>query len=261
MLVDISTLLRLRSSSSSLKAPIPGSVKEISAGIKQQLPQVGTGAAKITNKKYPRAGTQIFFEKIACAETAEPRMTVPYTTYRNCLNSLKRRMKMAYYQTLCLNLKNNTKKLWEIINVMIGKSTDKSCILEKLKVGNIVCDSSTDMANTLGSYFATVGTKFANAIKPPLIKVTDYIRKIKRNPNSLFLTPTNSTEISQLIRALPNKNSSGYDQINNKLLKLIGSEISKPLAIIFNESLSTRNIPRHNENGRGNSIVQRKMQV
>ena len=80
MLVDISTLLRLRSSSSSLKAPIPGSVKEISTGIKQQLPQVGTGAAKITNKKYPRAGTQIFFEKIACAETAEPRMTVPYTT-------------------------------------------------------------------------------------------------------------------------------------------------------------------------------------
>ena len=38
--------------------------------IKQQLPRVGTGAAKITNKKNPRAGTQIFFEKIACAETA-----------------------------------------------------------------------------------------------------------------------------------------------------------------------------------------------
>ena len=79
MLVNISTLLRLRSSSSSLKAPIPGSVKETS--IKQQLPQVGTGAAKITNKKYPCAGTQIFFEKIVCAETAEPRMMVPYTTY------------------------------------------------------------------------------------------------------------------------------------------------------------------------------------
>ena len=37
---------------------------------------------KITNKKYPRASTHIFFfEKIACAETAEPRMMVPYTTY------------------------------------------------------------------------------------------------------------------------------------------------------------------------------------
>ena len=41
---------------------------------------MGTGAAKITNKKYPRAGTQIFFKKIACTETAELRMTVPYTT-------------------------------------------------------------------------------------------------------------------------------------------------------------------------------------
>ena len=43
--------------------------------------------------------------------------------------------------------------------------------------------------------------------------------------------------------ALPNKNSSGYDQIYNKLLKLVGVEISKPLAIIFNESLSTGIFP------------------
>ena len=45
----------------------------------QQLPQVGTRAAKITNKNIP-VRVHKFFEKIACAETAEPRMTVSYTT-------------------------------------------------------------------------------------------------------------------------------------------------------------------------------------
>ena len=166
-----------------------------------------------------------------------------YKHYRNCLNKLKRQTKLSYYQTLCTNLKNNTKKLWEIINATISKTGNKSCILEKLKVGNITYDSATDIANSLGSYFATVGTKFANAIKPSNIKVSTYTRKIKRNQNSLFLVPTTSIEISNLIGALPNKSSSGFDQINNKLLKTIRVEISKPLEIIFNESLNSGIFP------------------
>ena len=102
-----------------------------------------------------------------------------YKHYRNCLNKLKRQAKLSYYQTFCINLKNDTKKLWEIINTTISKSSNKSCILKKLKVGNIMYDSATDIANSLGSYFATVGTKFANAIKPPNTKVSAYTRKIK----------------------------------------------------------------------------------
>ena len=113
-------------------------------------------------------------------------MNDQYKHYRNCLNKLKRQVKLSYYQTLCINLKNNTKKLWEIINTTIGKSSNKSCILEKLKVGNIMYHSPTGIANSLGSYFATVGTKFANAIKPPNVKVSSHTRKIKRNQNSLF---------------------------------------------------------------------------
>ena len=113
-------------------------------------------------------------------------MNEQYKHYRNCLNKLKRQAKLSYYQTLCTNLKNNTKKLWEIINTTISKSSNKSCILEKLKVGNIMYDSATDIANSLGSYFATVGTKFANAIKPPNIKVSAYTRKIKETKIHFF---------------------------------------------------------------------------
>ena len=56
-----------------------------------------------------------------------------YKHYRNCLNKLKRQAKVTYYQMLCINIKNNTKKLWEIINQTIGKCSNKTCILEKLK--------------------------------------------------------------------------------------------------------------------------------
>ena len=112
----------------------------------------------------------------------------------------------------------------------------KSCILEEMKVGNIVYDSATDIANNLGSYFASVSTRFANAIKPSNIKVSAYIRKIKHNPKSLLI-PTTSTELSNLIGSLPNKSSSGFGQINNKLLKTIRVEI------IFNQSLNSGTFP------------------
>ena len=54
----------------------------------------------------------------------------------------------------------------------------------------------------------------------------------------MFLAPTNKYEIEKLISNLPNKNSSGYDLFNNKLLKLIKDEIAKPLEITFNQSIA-----------------------
>ena len=60
---------------------------------------------------------------------------------------------------------------------------------------------------------------------------------------SLFLSPTNHTEIRQLISNLPNKTSSGYGQLNNKLLKEIKSELAVPLCIIFNYSLNSGCFP------------------
>ena len=181
--------------------------------------------------------------KASIIKNASDNAITHYKNYRNCLNKSKRQAKLSYYQSLCIKLKNNTKKLWEIINNIISKSSNKTCILEKLKVDIIVYDTLADIANNLGSYFATVGTKFTNAIKPSTKKVSVYTSKIKRNPKSLFLTPTTSTEICNLIENLPNKSSSGFDQINNKLLKAIKVEISKPLEIIFNNSLTSGIFP------------------
>ena len=53
----------------------------------------------------------------------------------------------------------------------------------------------------------------------------------------------NPTEIEKIITNLPNKTSSGYDHLNNKLLKEIKLEIAIPSAIVFNHSLETGCFP------------------
>ena len=51
------------------------------------------------------------------------------------------------------------------------------------------------------------------------------------------MTPTYPTEIRNIIDKLPNKSSSGHDNLSNKLLKQIKESIILPLTIIFNHSI------------------------
>ena len=44
-----------------------------------------------------------------------------YKKGRNLLNRLKQSAMQTYYKTKCINYKNNTKKLWQVINQTIGK--------------------------------------------------------------------------------------------------------------------------------------------
>ena len=104
-------------------------------------------------------------------------------------------------------------------------------------------DNPVQISNELATYFVNVGPKYANAIKKPDKNISDYLKKIKRNENSIFLSPTTPVEIIKLISNLPNKTSSGYDQLNNKLLKELRHELATPLCIIFNLSLNTGCFP------------------
>ena len=55
--------------------------------------------------------------------------------------------------------------------------------------------------------------------------------------------PTNKFEIENIISKLKNKSSYGCDKLNNKILKLIKTEISTPLEIIFNKSIEMGEVP------------------
>jgi hypothetical protein len=55
--------------------------------------------------------------------------------------------------------------------------------------------------------------------------------------------PTTETEIKSIIHSLKAKNSSGYDGITSKILKVRASRVSYPLTHIYNHSLLTGIFP------------------
>ena len=61
--------------------------------------------------------------------------------------------------------------------------------------------------------------------------------------NSFFISPVTHSGIKDIIISLKNGKSAGPFSIPVKLLKLVKSDISRPLACIFNESITLGNFP------------------
>ena len=167
-----------------------------------------------------------------------------YETYKTILQRVKRVAKQTYYYEHCNQFKHNTKKLWETMNAAINKMHDKSTVIDELTVNGLRITQPHTIANSLGHYFANVGETYAKKIPSSKHSVDEYIKLIHENINSLYFGPTKEMEIIDIISKLPNKVSSGYDKINNNLLKEIKHEIVNPLTYLFNKSMSKGMFPK-----------------
>ena len=175
--------------------------------------------------------------KLTLKQQSNPVVLENYKVHRRILQQVKRKAKVHFYRSRCKYFKNDTRKLWSVINSITGRTKKKETIINSLKINNIKTTNSRKITNGLCDYFANVGKDFANRIPTGNSDIKHYLNKIPKNNQSLFLTPTTKTEIIKIIRSLKSKNSSGHDGISNKVLKGITNSIKEPLNIIFNKSM------------------------
>ena len=142
-----------------------------------------------------------------------------------------------YYQNMCQEFRLNSTKLWKLINGIAGKIQSKNELIERILVENILYEMGPEITNEFAKHFSSIGKRYATCISEPKLHYKDYLRRIPSSNQNIFLDATTPLEIDNLIRNLPNKRSSGYDNINNLLLKDLRSELISPLSIIFNTSL------------------------
>ena len=53
-----------------------------------------------------------------------------------------------------------------LINKSIGKMSNKNCIIDKIRVGNVEHVEPKEIANELCNYYSNIGAKLANSIPP-----------------------------------------------------------------------------------------------
>ena len=166
-----------------------------------------------------------------------------YKSYRNTLKKTLRFSKLQYFNKKCEEFKNNSKKLWQLINQITGKGKPKSQTIECLKINNLQRYSPQEITKGFCDHFANVGKNYAEKLNLSSVLVETYVDQITQSDTCMFMHPTDTEEIKSIIRLLPSKNSSGFDDISNTLLKRICDSIVIPLNIIFNKSLQSGIFP------------------
>ena len=151
-----------------------------------------------------------------------------YTAYSNKLPNLIKYTKYKFEQNKINSFKNDSKKVWQFVKNKIGTKSKKTTTITSIKTDNNIIKNALEIANYFNTFFNKIGTNLSNSLDPP---ITIYpLNLIKRNQESIFITPTNPIEVYTTINKLKNK-SGGIDGINAKVLKIL---ISTSLANIFN---------------------------
>ena len=109
-----------------------------------------------------------------------------------------------------------------------------------ITVNNEAITNPSDIANAFNNYFAKVVIDIQSSIRYSKKKY-DYLLPL--NIESFLLTPTDSTEVSNIISSLNQNKSDGPNSIPIKILKLFNKDISYQLAILFNQSFSSGIFP------------------
>ena len=167
-----------------------------------------------------------------------------YIQYRNMYNNLKRTAKKRYYEERFNQFKYDIKNTWKLLNKLIGQSKNRTPDAKTFKHNETNIEAPCDIANAFCSYFTNIGPNLANNMTTPDNNYNHYLRNKRReNPNSIFLFPTDANEIYKTIISLKPKKSSGYDNLNTKMLKNLEEELAFPLSLLINRSFSEGVVP------------------
>lgn len=162
-----------------------------------------------------------------------------YIYYRNFLNKLLKQTKNNYYINKIATAKNDSKKIWKIMNEAANVTKSKNKIKNIISENNDILTHSTDIADSFNDYFSTIGEKMRKRVK----RTNRTYKAEVTNPNTLFLTPVRSQELIELIATLKNDSSPGDDGIDAKLIKKIHTYIIDPLKYIINLTFEKGVVP------------------
>lgn len=150
----------------------------------------------------------------------------------------KKACKRAYYEKILNNTTHS--KLWKNINQIFGRfknSNNTTLIVNGRKVKD-----DAEKCELFNEYFSTVGHNLASKIpiegrQNPLTTVTP-IRE------SIFLRPSSSNEIINIIHNLSSNKSPGPDNIPASIIKYNATTFSNILNTCFNKIIATGQYPR-----------------
>lgn len=156
-----------------------------------------------------------------------------YKNYKNKLSTVIKNAKIKYMSAIFTDDKNS-KKLWNEINSILGKKK-KTTNIDYLEHDNTKIKDKGEISNYLNKHFSTIGKKMSDKISYSMNDFTNFMPN--RLNKSILLERTSENEIRKIINDFSNKNSSGLDQISQKLLINVSELLIPNITKLINLSI------------------------
>ena len=167
-----------------------------------------------------------------------------YCKLRNFVTKLNLRKKKQYYEKRIYEINNDSRKMWNTLNNLMGKSTKPTPSF--LEINGQFLTKPAEIANHLNTYFID---KVGNLRKgmPNLSNERSYLlikNKIMKGKTCLFdFHQVETSEIVKILLSCKDK-PSGTDNLDSKLLKMTAHAISPAVGHIINTCLQENMFPQ-----------------
>ena len=131
--------------------------------------------------------------------------------------------------------------MWQQVNKIVHKNKNKDHVTSIKTEKGIIIDPFA-IGNKFNQFYTSVASKLVSKLKT---KSSHHKFLDPKQPDSMFLQPTNKSEIEKIIKSLDSKKSSDIYGMSQKLLKILSPAISETLSNIFNESFALPVFPDH----------------
>ena len=145
-----------------------------------------------------------------------------------------REAKKVYFKRTIEISENKTKTMWNIIN-KITRKAEKSNHLPHSFIMNNKEVSIVKSAEAFNNYFLNMVEDLHIQIDNDTSPISLLKNAYQNDFSQINIIPVTEGEIQSIICSLKAKDSSGYDGISTKTLKVCNSLISKPLSYICNK--------------------------
>jgi hypothetical protein len=172
---------------------------------------------------------------MACRNSNNLDLINYYKKYCKILSSVVREAKKLKFANKINKSLNKNKAIWDIVKLETNKTrnTDKTITLN---IEGTPVSNHKDIANEFNKYFLSIAkninTKYneLSSHNPDNLTPLHYLLQSFKIPfPNIKLKFSSSKEVENIIKSFKSKNSSGYDGISTKLLKISSFFISSPL--------------------------------
>lgn len=165
---------------------------------------------------------------------------------KNYVTSLTRRKKNNFISNMIERSLTNQRQMWKVLKKVFSNSFDGSKqdkLPDSMHKENITASSTQDKVEMLNQHFVDTGKSTRQKLE------SDYGHRprksftTKRVSRSIYLFPTSTGELNQIIKELKSDAATGMDGIDTRTLKTLSKDLAEAILPMINECLVSGHYP------------------